>query len=159
MTTCYIALGSNLGDRLANLRAALAAMDERGIAVTARSSIWESESVPPGQPSYLNAVVAIETGLSPEDLLSELKAVEWQFGRRPSPRWSPRPLDLDILFHGDTRVESPALTVPHPRLGERPFVLAPLSDVIRGPLPVLRITARDLLARAGLHGVSRYASF
>lgn len=159
MTTCYIALGSNLGDRMANLRAALAAMEERGIAVTARSSIWESASVPPGQPSYLNAVVAIETDLSPGDLLSQLKAIERQFGRRPAPRWSPRPLDLDILFHGDTRVESPALTVPHPRLGERPFVLAPLSDVIRGPLPVLGVPVGELLARVGLHGVSRRASF
>lgn len=158
MTVVYLALGSNLGDRLANLRAAVAALEERGIAVTARSSVWETPPVPAGQPPYLNAVVATETDLDPQSLLRELKAIEGALGRRPGPHWGPRPIDLDILFFGDERIETDALTVPHPRIAERAFVLAPLSDIVRGPLPTLGVSTLELLERTGLQGATRRSS-
>lgn len=155
MTRVCLALGSNLGDRLANLRAAIASLDERGIAVTARSSAWETPPVPAGQPPFLNAAVAAETALDPPSLLRELKAIEHALGRRPGPHWGSRPIDLDILFYGDVRIETPELTIPHPRIAERAFVLAPLSDITSGPLPVIALAAIDLLERTGLQGAVR----
>jgi 2-amino-4-hydroxy-6-hydroxymethyldihydropteridine diphosphokinase len=155
MTVVYLALGSNLGDRLANLRAAVAGLEERGIAVTARSSVWETPPVPADQPSYLNAVVAAETALDPPSLLRELKAIEHALGRRPGPHWGPRPIDIDILFYGDERIETPELTVPHPRIAGRAFVLAPLADITRGALPCLGESALDLLEVTGLQGAVR----
>lgn len=158
MTRVYLALGSNLGDRLANLRAAVAYLEERAIAVTARSSVWETPPVPAGQPAFLNAAVAAETALDPLSLLREIKAMEHALGRCPGPHWGPRPIDLDILFYGDGRIETPELTVPHPRIAERAFVLAPLADIIRSALPVLGESAVELLARTGLHGAVRRAA-
>jgi 2-amino-4-hydroxy-6-hydroxymethyldihydropteridine diphosphokinase len=155
MTRVYLALGSNLGDRLANLRAAVAALEERGIAVAARSSVWETPPVPAGQPPFLNAAVAAETTLDPPSLLRELKAIERALGRRPGPHWGPRPIDIDILFHGDARIETPELAVPHPRIAERAFVLAPLSDITSGALPIFGRSAIDLLGRTGLQGAVR----
>ena len=155
MTRVYLALGSNLGDRLANLRAAVAGLEERGIAVAVRSSVWETPPVPAGQPPFLNAAVAAETDLDPLSLLRELKAIEHALGRRPGPRWGPRTIDLDILFYGDERIDVPELTVPHPRIAERAFVLAPLGDITRGVLPVLGNSALDLLERIGLQGAVR----
>lgn len=155
MTRVYLALGSNLGDRLANLRAAVAALGECGIAVTARSSVWETPPVPAAQPPFLNAAVVAETVLDPLSLLRELKAIEHALGRRPGPHWGPRPIDLDILFYGDRRIETPELTVPHPRVAERAFVLAPLADITRGALPCLGESALDLLEVTGLQGAVR----
>jgi len=155
----YLALGSNLGDRRANLRAALAALEEHGLPIHQRSAIWESPPVPAGQPAYLNAVIASGTSLFPEVLLGELKAIEHALGRRPSARWSPRPIDIDIVFFGDSAIETPALTVPHPRLAERAFVLAPLAEVLPGPLPVLGLSALALLERTGLQGAVRREPF
>ena len=158
MTRIYLALGSNLGDRLANLRAAVADLNERGIAVTARSSVWETPPVPAGQPPFLNAAVAAETALDPPSLLRELKAIEHALGRRPGPHWGPRPIDLAILFYGDQHIETAELTVPHPRIAERAFVLAPLSDITRGALPAFALSAVDLLEQVGLQGsVRRFA--
>lgn len=155
MTRVVIALGSNLGDRAANLRAALRELDARGVSIDARSSIWETPPVPGDQPRYLNAVVASETALEPEPLLDLLKHIEWQLGRRPSRRWGPRPIDLDLLFWGDSRYESERLVVPHPRIAERAFVLAPLAEVLRGPLPILGRPALDLLAETSSEGLVR----
>ena len=146
MSEAVIALGSNLGDRAGNLRAAIALLCEAGVAVTRRSSVWETEPVPADQPRFLNAVVVAETELEPGALLAELKRIEHELGRRPERRWGPRPIDLDILFYGDAALESPTLTIPHPRIAERAFVLAPLAEVVRGPLPVLGRTAVELLA-------------
>jgi 2-amino-4-hydroxy-6-hydroxymethyldihydropteridine diphosphokinase len=158
MTAVYLALGSNLGDRLANLRAAVAELEERGIAVTARSAVWETPPVPADQPPFLNAALAAETSLEPNALLRELKAIEHALGRRPGPRWGPRPIDIDILFLGGERIETPELTVPHPRIAERAFVLAPLSDIVRGPLPVLGRSPVELLGSIGLQGATRRAA-
>lgn len=155
MTKVVLALGSNLGDRISNLRAALAELEDAGIAVLERSGIWETPPVPADQPRYLNGVVVAETSLTPAALLAELKRIERYLGRRPERRWGPRPIDIDILFYGDERVETPELQVPHPRIRERSFVLAPLSDVWQRELPVLGVSPLEALAEAGLQGAVR----
>ncbi|MGE3075383.1 MAG: dihydropteroate synthase [Dehalococcoidia bacterium] len=154
-----IALGSNLGDRSGNLRAAIVRLErEHGLRVTARSSVWETAPVPADQPPFLNAVIAAETSLEPLPLLAALKEVEDALGRRPERRWGPRPIDLDLLFFGDTSVNRPQLMVPHTRILERNFVLAPLAEVIPGEMPVLGGTAAAALARVGTEGLRRFAS-
>lgn len=155
MTKVVLALGSNLGDRISNLRAALAELEDAGIAVLERSGIWETPPVPADQPRYLNGVVVAETSLTPPALLAELKRIERYLGRRPERRWGPRPIDIDILFYGDERVETPELQVPHPRIRERSFVLAPLSDVWQRELPVLGVSPLEALGEAGLQGAVR----
>ena len=155
MTTVVLALGANLGDRLANLRAAVAMLEEAGVEVTVKSEVWETAPVPADQPAYLNATLVAETGLAPLELLALVKRIERDLGRRPGRRWGPRPADLDILFHGDLELESEALTIPHPRIAERSFVLAPLSDVWEGVLPVLGRTPAALLEAVGLEGAWR----
>ncbi len=155
MTTAVIALGSNLGDRTGNLRAALRLMEERGVAVGRTSSIWETAPVPEDQPAYLNAVARIETSLEPSELLATLKEIEHELGRRPGRRWGPRPIDLDILFYGEGRVATQELEVPHPRIAERAFVLAPLAEVVSNALPVLGKTAVELLEGVDQAGVER----
>lgn len=145
MSEAILALGSNLGDRTANLRAALDLLAERGAPPTRVSSVWETPPVPADQPRYLNAVVAVEADLDPEALLAVAKEVEHLLGRRPTGRWRPRPIDVDLLFCGDGEVATETLTVPHPRIAERAFVLLPLAEVLDGPLPVLGRSAVDLL--------------
>lgn len=130
MSRCVIALGSNLGDRLGNLQAALAALLERSVVIERRSSVWESDPLPAEQPRFLNAAAVLETTFTPRKLLTVLKDVERALGRRPAERWGPRPIDLDILYYGDEQVETVDLTIPHPRTLERPFVLAPLVEVL-----------------------------
>lgn len=149
MTRAVLALGSNLGDRLRNLRAAVARLPEEGVAVIARSGVWETPPVPADQPPYLNAALIVETELPPLELLAALKRIESAMGRRPERRWGPRPLDLDILFYGEERVDLPSLQVPHPRILERAFVLAPLSDVFPEPMPHLALTPQAALASLG----------
>ena len=146
MSEAVLALGSNLGDRPANLAAALALLAERGVATLRTSSVWDTPPMPADQPRYLNAVAAVETELSPEELLATAKEVEHLLGRRPNGRWRPRPLDIDILLYGDRVVGSETLTIPHAGLAERAFVLLPLAEVVAGPLPVLGRSALQLLA-------------
>ena len=150
MTTVYLGLGSNLGDRRRNLEAALDALRAHPqIAVTAVSSFLETDPVggPPGQGKFLNAAAKIETDLSPEALLEELKRVERALGRKPGPRWGPREIDLDILLYGDAVLETPDLTIPHPRMRERRFVLEPLAEIAPDARdPVTGRTVRELLA-------------
>jgi 2-amino-4-hydroxy-6-hydroxymethyldihydropteridine diphosphokinase len=150
MTTVYLGLGSNLGDRRRNLEAALDALRAHPqIAVTAVSSFLETDPVggPPGQGKFLNAAAKIETDLSPEALLKELKRVERSLGRKPGPRWGPREIDLDILLCGDTILETGTLVIPHPRMRERRFVLEPLAEIAPAARdPVTGRTVRKLLA-------------
>ncbi|HDZ20788.1 hypothetical protein LCGC14_0205290 [marine sediment metagenome] len=132
--TAYIAIGSNLGDRAETLRAAVAAMNATdGIAVTRQSSLIETHPVggPADQPAYLNGAVAVETTLTPHELLGQLQRIESALGRDRSAetRWGPRPCDLDIVLMDDVVVDTPDLTIPHPRLAERAFVLAPLAQI------------------------------
>jgi len=126
---CLLGIGSNLGNRLANLQDALLRL-ERAVSNVRVSALYESDPVgPPGQPPYLNAVAAGDTILDPSDLLVALKRIEWALGRRPAQRWSARPVDLDILIIEGVSLHEATLTIPHPRITERLFVLLPLADL------------------------------
>jgi len=129
VTTAYLGLGSNLGDRLGYLRAAVAALAERGLPVTAASSVYESDALGPPQPAYLNAVVVVSTDLAPRELLAVLKSVEAELGRHHTEHWGPREIDLDLLLYGDELVAEEGLTIPHPELTRRSFVLLPLLEI------------------------------
>ncbi|HEU4459361.1 MAG TPA: 2-amino-4-hydroxy-6-hydroxymethyldihydropteridine diphosphokinase [Methylibium sp.] len=129
----YVGLGANLGDALAALRAAVAALD--ALPATRRvalSSLYRSAPIDSSGPDYLNAVAALDTALAPHELLAALQAIELEHGRERPYRNAPRTLDLDLLLHGDARLGESALTLPHPRLHERAFVLAPLAEIAPG---------------------------
>jgi 2-amino-4-hydroxy-6-hydroxymethyldihydropteridine diphosphokinase len=131
-------------------------LEETGaVEVARRSSVWETAPVPADQPPFLNSVVAGVTNLQPMELLAALKRIEHELGRRPERHWGPRPIDLDILFYGAARIEVAELQVPHVRILERNFVLAPLAEVMPGALPVLGVTASDALRKAGTDGLRR----
>ncbi len=131
MTAAYLGLGSNLGDRLAHLQGAVDALAATsGIGVLAVSRVYETAPVGgPAQEDYLNAVVAIDTELRPRELLDVAMAVEQRADRVRTVRWGPRTLDVDVLVYDDERVDEPDLEIPHPRMHDRAFVLAPLHDV------------------------------
>lgn len=129
MILTYVGLGTNLGDRLANLRAARAALPP-GVMVLRASPNYET--APWGytdQPAFLNQVIEAQTSLAPLDLLAYLKKLESDLGRRPSFRYGPRLMDMDILLYGDQVIDLPGLKIPHPRLAERAFMLVPLADL------------------------------
>ena len=131
MTRAYVGLGANLGDREATMRSAI---DLLGDEVVAVSTFRETDPVGyEDQPRFLNAAVALETALTPREVLDRLLAVERQLGRtRDGPRYGPRTIDLDLLLYGEEIVDEPGLRVPHPRLHERRFVLEPLADLDPG---------------------------
>jgi len=131
--TVYIGLGSNLGDRRAHLRRGIEALAARGIPPAALSGVWESAPLDCREPQrFLNMVVRVETSRDPERLLDELLAIEREAGRVRGERNAPRTLDLDLLLAGDRRLRLPHLVLPHPRMGGRRFVLAPLAEVAPG---------------------------
>lgn len=154
-TEVVIALGSNLGDRIGHLRSAVDALGGVGVTVSRVSSIWETAPVPADQPVFLNAVIAGMTELKPAALLAALKQIERRLGRQPGRRWGPRPIDLDILFYGDEAMSTAELTIPHERIAERSFVLAPLEEVVSGTLPVIGRSAAELLQETGMEGIAR----
>ena len=128
--TVYLSLGSNLGDRAGNLRAAIAALSGVGVRVAKVSSIYETEPVDYlEQPWFLNCAVEAETALAPLDLLHALRGIEAQLGSQKEFAKGPRLLDMDILLYGDETIELPELQIPHPRMLQRNFVLAPLAEI------------------------------
>ncbi len=129
MTRVYVALGSNLGDRLGNLEKAIA-MLAPAVSIVRQSPIYDTDpKYVTDQPRFLNMVLVAETDLEPQALLTFLKDIETGLGRIPGERFGPRPIDLDIVFFGDEIIDLPDLTIPHPRLSERAFVLRPLADI------------------------------
>ena len=129
MTVAAIGIGSNQGDAISNVKAALDALRRVG-KMTACSRLYRTR--PWGvedQPEFINAAALVETALSPRDLLQALQSLEGELGRRPTYRWGPRVIDLDILYYGDEQVDESDLVIPHPKLSERQFVLAPLADI------------------------------
>jgi 2-amino-4-hydroxy-6-hydroxymethyldihydropteridine diphosphokinase len=153
----YLALGANLGDRRANIRAALTSLPPL-VAVEAVSPLYESQPQPPSaQPYYLNGACRVTTDLSPRELLRYVKQIEWQLGRRPGERWGPRPIDIDIALYGDQVVDEPDLQVPHPRLAERAFVLRPLLDLDPTLVhPISGVPLARLLAAIGEQDLRPY---
>ncbi len=147
MATVYLGLGTNLGDRVANLRAAVAAL-ETVAEVEALSRIYETAPLyVTDQPAFLNMAARARTALRPSDLLRGLKGIETELGRVASLRYGPRLIDLDILLYDDTVVEADDLVIPHPRLPERRFALAPLADVgAQARHPLAGRTVADLLS-------------
>jgi 2-amino-4-hydroxy-6-hydroxymethyldihydropteridine diphosphokinase len=151
----YLGLGSNLGSRLSNIRFALAAIGQiPGVKMLRTSSIYETE--PYGnseQPPFLNAALEIETTLNPEDLLKALQRVEHHMGRTRKKKWEPRVIDLDILYFGNQVIGEPGLSVPHPDLHNRDFVLIPLNDLIpRFTDPLRQSTVQTMLKRLNAGG-------
>ncbi len=144
----YVGLGSNLGDRAAYLLLGLSALSRLPKTHLLRlSPVYETDPVGPPQPPYLNMVAELETELSPKGLLAEMLRVEKALGRERRERWGPRTLDLDLLLYGDLVLEEEGLSVPHPRLHERAFVLVPLLDLLpEGRHPLLGQSFAELLA-------------
>jgi 2-amino-4-hydroxy-6-hydroxymethyldihydropteridine diphosphokinase len=152
----YLALGTNLGDRAANLKAAIAALGE-AVEVQAVSAVYET---PPwgvtDQPAFLNQALKGTTNLPPLELLKFLKDLEPRLGRQPGMRWGPRLIDLDILFYDDLVYEAEGLRIPHPRIAERAFVLKPLADIAADlKHPVTGKSVQEMLDEVGSEGINQ----
>lgn len=160
-----IALGSNLGHSEQILTNAITVIDQRpGVHVSARSHFYKTAPVGPPQPDYINACITVETNLSARALLQRLLSIEGQFGRIRKERWGARSLDLDLIFYGDRIIDAPKLSVPHPRLHERAFVLIPLMDIApQWQHPVMKRTVKQLTEQLSdqnlLTGVERLVSY
>ncbi|MGE5569403.1 MAG: 2-amino-4-hydroxy-6-hydroxymethyldihydropteridine diphosphokinase [Rhodospirillales bacterium] len=157
MKTVYLSLGSNLGDRERNLREAIRMLGEAGVRVLRISSLYETEPVDlRDQPWFLNLVLEAETELFPKQLLARIRKIELDLGRKRLRPKGPRTADIDILLYGDFVIDTEELTVPHPRMAERRFVLEPLAELapeLRHP--VTRRTIRELLAGTAGQAVRR----
>src|SRR5690349_36401 len=154
--TVYLGLGSNIGDRDANLSAALRALADI-IAVEHVSSVYDTAPMLyTSQPRFHNLVCQALTSLSPGTLLQAVKTIERQLGRESGPRYGPRVIDIDLLLYDRLIVNTAALTIPHPRMAERAFVLAPLAEIaLTLTHPVLGETIDELLRRVPESGVER----
>ena len=153
----YLALGSNLGDRLANLKQAIDSLTPQ-MEVRAKSAVYET---PPwgyeDQPEFLNQVVKVKTYLDPEPLLKHLKRLEVALGRQASFPNGPRLIDMDILFYDELIVNTPSLVIPHPRLHERGFVLLPLMDISPDLVhPLSRKRVREMAAQSDVRDIKKF---
>ena len=156
--TVYLALGSNLGDRMGNLKSAVERLS-REITIRKVSLVYETEPVYyKKQPLFLNAVLSALTELEPSALLRLVKSIESDMGRQPSFRNAPRTVDIDILFYGERNIQTPELTIPHSGIAERAFVLVPLAEIAPGLVhPVTHKKVKDLLvAVEGVDGVRKF---
>lgn len=145
LATAYLALGSNLGQRLEQMRSALRLLEAGGVRVRAVSHVYQNRAIGMVDADpFLNAVVQMETTLEPELLLDLCLKVETQLGRVRTAGWSPRTIDIDVLVYGEAHVETERLQLPHPRIAERDFVLQPLVD-IQPDLKLFGRTVRELL--------------
>ncbi len=158
MHIVYLGLGTNIGDRAANLRAAVSGL-AKNLQVTAVSPIYET--APWGitnQPDFLNMCLTAETDLPPHGLLALLKNLEKEIGRVPGERWGPRLIDIDLLFYANQIIETEKLKIPHPELPERAFVLCPLADIAGDFVhPVLGETIATLAAKLDDEGIRPFA--
>ncbi len=150
MTKVYVGLGSNLGNKRENLVNAINTIDTyEEICVIDKSDFYETAPVGgPPQPDYVNCAIELETEFSPQTLLKEFKKIERKLGRQPDARWGPRTIDLDILLYGDRIVNNHNLRIPHERMHERTFVLAPLCEISPDiKHPVLKLNISELLEK------------
>ena len=155
--TVYLSLGSNMGNRAANLKEAIAALPPQ-MEVKAKSKVYET---PPWgyteQQKFLNQVVMVTTYVEPIPLLKHLKRLEVALGRKPTFQYGPRLIDIDILFYDDLIMESDVVAIPHPRLHERGFVLTPMMDIAPDlPHPINHKTIRELIASCDVSGIEPY---
>lgn len=157
MPTIFLSLGSNIGDRAKNLRAAIAALADAKVRVTRVSSFYETEPVDLAeQPWFLNCAVQVETELPPLELLRALRGIESHMGSKKLVPKGPRLIDLDILLYGNETIDKPELQVPHPRMLLRKFVLAPLAEIAPNTThPSWKGTVSQLLANMGHSSVVR----
>jgi 2-amino-4-hydroxy-6-hydroxymethyldihydropteridine diphosphokinase len=147
MATAYLSLGSNIGERAANIARAVGELGHRGVRVTRTSSLYETEPVEfTEQPWFLNSVIEVETDLPAAELMKAALEVEHAMGRERNVPKGPRAIDIDILLYGDLVIRTPELDVPHPRMAERLFVLAPMAEIAPGVVhPVLKKDMAELL--------------
>jgi 2-amino-4-hydroxy-6-hydroxymethyldihydropteridine diphosphokinase len=148
MATVYLSLGSNLGDRVQNLKEAIKRIESSDkISIKKISSVYETEPVGyENQPRFLNLALQAETILDPQPLLEQLLSIEEQMGRKRGEKWGPRNIDVDILLYDDLVMESDQLIIPHPRMHQRRFVLVPLAQIAPKLLhPLLKKNVRELL--------------
>jgi 2-amino-4-hydroxy-6-hydroxymethyldihydropteridine diphosphokinase len=157
MHVATLGLGANLGDRLRSLQSAVDLLAAEGVRAVASSRVWETDPVggPPDQPPYLNAVILTETQAGPHEVLAACNRVEAELGRTREIRWGSRTIDIDVLLYDELIVNEPELTIPHPRMTERSFVVLPLLEL--DPDPILADGTRILDLAVDGDGARPYA--